>query len=228
MSFTAQVAVDGTTNHEAPGGHAVTEPTPAVTEETPPVQEGAPAESAPTPPWGSDENFDAARAWKLIQDLKSDKERLSTRPTLSEEQRQQLDEYNRLVEASKSEEQRRQEQIEAANRERDDSRAEAVRLRVALKHGISEDDFDLLGSGTEEQIEARASRIAEKNKAVEDAVSALTPPGSTPPVPRRPGEKLRPGAVPASPPPLADEEYPTGWLSPTQLARVQQARERIQ
>jgi hypothetical protein len=99
---------------------------------------------------------------------------------------------------------------------------------VALKHGISEDDFDLLGSGTEEQIEARASRIAEKNKAVEDAVSALTPPGSTPPVPRRPGEKLRPGAVPASPPPLADEEYPAGWLSPTQLARVQQARERIQ
>jgi hypothetical protein len=228
MSFTAQVAVDGTTNHEAPGGHTVTEPTPAAAEETPAAQEGAPAEAAPTPPWGSDENFDAARAWKLIQDLKSDKEKLSTRPTLSDEQRQQLDEYNRLVEASKSEEQRRQEQIEAANRERDDSRAEAVRLRVALKHGISEDDFDLLGSGTEEQIEARASRIAEKNKAVEDAVSALTPPGSTPPVPRRPGEKLRPGAVPASPPPLADEEYPTGWLSPTQLARVQQARERIQ
>jgi hypothetical protein len=52
MSFTAQVAVDGTTNHEAPGGHTVTEPTPAAAEETPAVQEGAPAECGTNPAVG--------------------------------------------------------------------------------------------------------------------------------------------------------------------------------
>ena len=92
-------------------------------------------------------------------------------------------------------------------------------------------NINLLQEGpgkTEEQIEQRAQRIAEKNKAVEDAVAALAapPPGAPAPTPRRPGEQLKPGAAPPSPPPVGDEDYPQEWLSPSQRARVQQVRER--
>lgn len=37
--------------------------------------------------------------------------------------------------------------------------SELVRLRVATKYGISEDDLDLLGSGSEEELTKRAERI---------------------------------------------------------------------
>jgi hypothetical protein len=188
--------------------------------------------SSPTPPWGDD--FDPARAWDKIQKANSEAKNLreklqaASRSQMTDEQRQQLDEYARLVEASKTDQQRKDEALEAAARERDDYRTEALRLRVALKHGISADDFDLLGSGDEEQIEVRAQRIAEKNKAVQDAMAALNtaPPGAPPS--RRPGEQLKPGATPPSVPQLADQDYPAEWLSPTQRARVQQAREQYQ
>jgi hypothetical protein len=62
-----------------------------------------PVATAPTdaPPWGDD--FDAEKAWNLVQNLRSDKERLQQRPTLTDEQKAKLAEYDRLAEASKSE-----------------------------------------------------------------------------------------------------------------------------
>jgi hypothetical protein len=196
----------------------MTEPTPAVP--VVPAQEPA-APATPAPPWGSAENFDAGKAWSLIEGLRADKERLSARPALTEQQQTQLNEYNALVEASKTEAQRTQEALAATQRERDDAAAEALRLRIAVRHGITEDDFDLLGSGTPEQVEARAQKIAAKNAA---AAQALTPPTVVvPPVPtaRRPAEQLPGGATPSPDPVQADDSYPADWLSPTQRARVQ-------
>ena len=40
--------------------------------------------------------------------------------------------------------------------------AEAARLRSAVKHGLSDEDLDLLGDGTPEEIEARAERLAKR------------------------------------------------------------------
>jgi hypothetical protein len=62
-----------------------------------------PVATAPTdtPPWGED--FDAEKAWNLVQNLRSDKEKLQGRPVLTDEQKQKLAEYDRLAEASKSE-----------------------------------------------------------------------------------------------------------------------------
>ncbi|MGZ4518963.1 MAG: hypothetical protein ACXVXP_02950 [Mycobacteriaceae bacterium] len=62
-----------------------------------------PVATAPTdaPPWGDD--FDAEKAWNLVQNLRSDKERLQSRPVLTDEAKQKLAEYDRLAEASKSE-----------------------------------------------------------------------------------------------------------------------------
>lgn len=40
------------------------------------------------------------------------------------------------------------------------AQTELARLRVATKYGITEDHLDLLGSGTEEELTARAERLA--------------------------------------------------------------------
>ncbi|MFB9283159.1 hypothetical protein ACFPRL_27185 [Pseudoclavibacter helvolus] len=58
---------------------------PPAGEQTPPAEGTPPAgESAPagdTPPWGSDEDFDPKKAWQLIQNLRSDKETLTSSRT---------------------------------------------------------------------------------------------------------------------------------------------------
>lgn len=182
-----------------------------------------PTQTDEQPPWGTD--FDAEKAWRLVQNLRADKEKLAARPAMSDEQRQQLDEYSALVEASKTDAQRREEAANAAQRERDDAMAEATRYKIALRHGITEDDFDLLGTGTEEQVAARAQKIAAKNEAARQAAleSAVQTPAS--PTPRRPSEQLRPGASPAPEPVQDDSHYPTDWLSPSQRAAVSRTRE---
>ena len=163
---------------------SVTEPTPAQAQEP---QE--PAQPTEAPPWGDD--FDPARAWHTIQSLREREKELSKQPRLSAEQQQQLDEYNRLVEASKTEAQRQQEAIEAAKRQAETATAEMIRYKVAATHGIPADHFDLLGSGSEEEIAARAQKLSALLAAQQQ--STTTPP----PPQRRPVEQLRPGATPA-------------------------------
>lgn len=149
----------------------------------------APTAPAATPPWASEGDFDPAKAWSLIEGLRADKEKLSARPALTDEQQKQLNEYNALVEASKSDQQRLQEAEAAARRDADTAKSDATALRIAIKHGLGEADIDLLGSGTEEQVNARAQRIAD--------LRAAAAPGTPTPVPgQRPVEQLRPGATP--------------------------------
>lgn len=163
-----------------------TETTPAPAQE--PTQQQPPAE---TPPWG--ENFDPERAWKTITNLREREKELSKQPRLTPEQQQQLAEYNRLVEASKTEEQRREEAVAAAAREAETARAEALRYKAAATYGIGADHFDLLGSGTEEEITARAEKLASLLAAQKAA--STTPPPAAPQ--SRPVEQLRPGATPS-------------------------------
>lgn len=58
-------------------------------------------------------------------------------------------------------------ELERAQSDRDAEKAradaavsEAARLRAALRHGLSEDDLDLIGDGTPEEIEQRAEKLA--------------------------------------------------------------------
>lgn len=76
-------------------------------------------------------------------------------------------------------------------------------LRAAAKHGIPEGDWDLLGSGTPEELDARAARLAAKG------FGATKEPAPAPPS-DRPLETLRPGASP-TPPPAVDNSYPADW-----------------
>ena len=164
-----------------------------MSEQTPETTAPAPQEateqqqSTETPPWGDD--FDPARAWHTIQTLREREKELS-KQQITPEARQQLEEYNRLVEASKSEAQRQQEALAAAQREAETARSEAIRYKVAATHGLNADHFDLLGSGTEEEISARAEKIAALIAAQAQAQQTPTP------LQTRPVEQLRPGATP--------------------------------
>lgn len=92
-------------------------------------------------------------------------------------------------EAAKDEKTKLTEARDEAAQEAAEAKAETIRLRMAIKHGLNEDDLDLLGTGTEDEIEARAKRVAELAKGQEPATNGRTP-----------RERLRPGAVPSSEP----------------------------
>lgn len=64
--------------------------------------------------------------------------------------------------AALTEEERRQEALAAATRERDAATLEAARLRAAIEHGLSADDLDLIGGSTPEEIAERAKKLAER------------------------------------------------------------------
>lgn len=128
------------------------------------------------PPWG-DEPFDPDRAWKLIQELRSDKDQLKTE---RESLKTKVSEHER---AQMSEKERAESERDEARQERDAARLELLTLRMAVKYQLDEDDLDLLGTGTEEEIEKRAKRLAERAA------------GSKPPS-RKPSERLRGGKDP--------------------------------
>lgn len=164
----------------------MTEPTAAPAQEPTTAPTTPPAAAAP--PWGTD--FDPEKAWNLVQNLRADKEKLSARPAMTTEQQQQLSEYQALVEASKSDAQRLQEQAAQAQRDAEQARADAIRYKAAATHGIPSDHFELLGSGTEDEVTARAQKIAEL------IAKATAPPAPGAPQ-TRPVEQLRPGASPS-------------------------------
>lgn len=164
------------------------ETTPPATASTAPTQTPPTAGNEP-PPWGED--FDAARAWHTIQTLREREKELSKQPRMTAEQQQQLNEYQALVEASKTDAQRKDEELARAQHAAETARAEAIRYKAAAMYGIAADHFDLLGTGTEEEITARAEKLS----ALLTAQAAIAPPTTTPPV-TRPVEQMRPGATP--------------------------------
>jgi len=104
----------------------------AIESTTPEAPEGAQGQQntdqAETPPWGDD--FDPARAWKTIQHLREREKELSKVEALTPEHKQQIEEYNRLVEASKSDLERAQEERNRWQTEADRWRKTSVTSRI--------------------------------------------------------------------------------------------------
>lgn len=67
-----------------------------------------------------------------------------------------------LEEAQKTNEQRLADRVAQVERERDETRVELTRFRLATRYGLAEDDLDFLGSGTDEEMEDRAKRLSER------------------------------------------------------------------
>jgi len=68
-----------------------------------------------------------------------------------------------LEESQKSEAQKLADAKAAAEKEASDARAEAMRWRVAAKHGVSDDDAELFLTGTDEEtLTKQAQRLGER------------------------------------------------------------------
>jgi hypothetical protein len=72
-----------------------------------------------------------------------------------------------IEDANKTETQKLTEQVTAAEIAAADAQTELARHRAALKHGLSEDDLALLGTGTAAEIADRAERLAKRLKGAE-------------------------------------------------------------
>ena len=156
--------------------------------EAPEQQEGEeqqPQESAePAPPWGSDEEFDPERAWKLIQNLRKEKDELKP---LAEKARE-------LEDSQKSEQQRLNEERDALAKERDLLRGELLRERVARKHGLPDKLASRLQGDDEESLEADAKELAElipQTRGVREPVDTTSVPEPQKLSPQELAEKVR-------------------------------------
>ena len=92
------------------------------------------------------------------------------------EARQNADAAKKLAEIEdrdKSEVEKATSRVQTAERERDEARAEVLRLRVATKHGISDEDADLFLTGSDEEtLTKQAERLQKRN---EDAGKPRSP-----------------------------------------------------
>jgi hypothetical protein len=123
--------------------------------------------------------------------------------------RTQLREAEPIVKAHKETEERNKTELQRATEQAAQFQKDLAErdhrlnlMTVAHKYGVPEKDFDLLGSGTLEEMEARAVRQA--------PLWASAPVSPPPPPSDRPVESLRPGASP-QPPVAEDTSYPESW-----------------
>lgn len=120
-----------------------------------------------------------------------------------DELKAKAEQFDAAQEAAKTEQQRIAEAAAKAQQEAQEARAESLRYKAAATHGIGQDYFDLLGSGDEETIAARAERLGALLKTASEIdqlraeVEALRA-GKPVPTSGRPVEALRPGATPTS------------------------------
>lgn len=131
--------------------------TPAETTETP--ESTAPEttekpEGEETPPWGDD--FDPARAWKTIQNLRE----VEKAHKKAEAERERAEKER--AEAEKTELQKAEEAVTAARTEALEARRELWTERAARKFEIPDDLLEFLAGDTEEQIQKRAEALAKR------------------------------------------------------------------
>ena len=103
----------------------------------------------PKPPWGSDEEFNPDKAWKLIQNLRTDLEK--AKPAVQR--------VKELEDASKTEVQRLAEARDSEKSRADKVEGELLRLRVGLAKGLTEAQAKRLVGSTKEELEADADDL---------------------------------------------------------------------
>jgi hypothetical protein len=170
---------------------AATEP---VAEQPADTADGSPADSQEEPkPARTPEEYEAMLA-KVRREAASYRTKLKeTEPLVKKAQEAE--------EAGKTDIQRANERATKAEQALQERETGFARLELAVQYNIPPDDIDLIGSGTREEMDARAKRIA----ALAAAASKAAPPPTD-----RPVVGLRPGATPepAKPP---DDSYPASW-----------------
>jgi len=119
-----------------------------------------------------------------------------------------MDELNALREAAKkqaefedaqkTEIQKATERATGLEQQLSDYKSANARLMAAATHNIPPDLIELLGTGTDEEINARAEALAERLKATAPQPAAAS---------QRPVESLTPGAAPSSAAPASADDW---------------------
>jgi hypothetical protein len=180
-----------------------TAPAPAAAAPTTPTAPAPEAETTPTAPTAGGKvnvaDLDPA-VQALIKGLRDEnatarKRNQELTPLAAEAEKMRTE---RLTEVEKA-----TARAEAAEKLAAEREGALLRERLARTHGLTDDDLDLLGSGTEDELTKRAEKI----KALKGA--------GTPPAPVVPGakpvEQLRPGATPGGTLPAEQDAYPAEW-----------------
>jgi hypothetical protein len=145
-------------------------------------------------PWGDDKDFDPEKAWKLIQNVRSDVDKLKTeRDTLATK----IKEYE---DATKSDTQKLEERATTAETGLSTAQRETARLRIALKKNLTETQAKRLVGDTEEELEADADELLASFKDDENED------GDGGGERRTPKPRMRTGAAPSSEPEETDPE----------------------
>lgn len=192
---------------QAPGAA----PEPAAT--AAPAAPSAPAAPAPAkaPPWGSDENFNPAKAWELIENLRKEKGANATAlETQVAELKASTDARNKalaealgLAEAPKSED--LAETVKGLQSQFQASQQEAAKLRIAADKGVPPEYHYLLTETDTEKLTAQAEMAAEYARLKAAAAG-------TPQFQANPGQGQ--GGAPSTPEALAAAEYEKFYPTP--------------
>jgi len=110
-------------------------------------------------------------------------------------------------EANKTELQRAQDQLKTIADERDALERQVIVSDLARTHNLTSEDINFLGSGTREELEAKAAYLGQLR-------ANITPAETKAPPTDRPVESLRPGASP-QPQQVEDNSYPAAWRPAT-------------
>lgn len=122
--------------------------------------------------------------------------------TEANEREEAAKKWAEFEESQKSELQKAQEAQDALRQELEQQRIATTRSTVAIQYGLSADDLDLLGTGDEATLQARAQRI----QALHQAAAATPPPTNLPQ-----GNPV-PGTTPATPAPTGPA-FPSSWAN---------------
>ena len=138
-----------------------------------------------------DEPWDEERARKTIKQQRAAQHAAEKAQRAAEKRARDAEaRVKELEDAQKTDEEKREEAKAAAEREGSAAKAEALRLKVALRKGLTETQAKRLVGESEEELEADADELLASFKTDEG--------GGEDEVPRRPAERLRPGAAPGA------------------------------
>lgn len=148
------MAQDATEHNDSPAPGNPTAPEPPATGQG--AAPGANNASAATPPWERDgEQFDAEKAWNLIQHLREDNAKLKESNETNGAKLKQIED------AKLTEQEKLQRDLKDARQQLAEvNMAKAWAEARAAHPCLTEQDFDLIGGGTPEEIAGKAAKLA--------------------------------------------------------------------
>ena len=118
-------------------------------------------EPSPQKPWGDDANFDPEKAWKLITDLRAQKNDPVAQREL-QELREKAGKFDEAERAKMSEIDRYKTSAGSEKERADKAETTVARLRAAIKHGLTEAQAARLSGTTPEEIMADGEAYAKE------------------------------------------------------------------